>query len=179
LNVSDLRGASGDQRIIRYTSNHDVNGSDGTPLELFGGRNGSMAAFIVVAYMNSIPMIYGGQEVGNAARLRFPFTSTKIDWDSDPGLKSEYKRIIAFRNKSTAIRRGSLQSFSSDDVCVFTKTLGSKNVLILSNLRDKQVVYEVPQSLTKMHWKDAFTGKRMTLNHSVSLRPYTYLVLEN
>src|SRR5947209_5973794 len=55
LNVSEYIDASNGQGIIRYTSNHDVNGSDGTPLELFGGRKGSMAAFVVIAYMKSIP----------------------------------------------------------------------------------------------------------------------------
>src|SRR5687767_10571861 len=103
-----------------------------------------MAAFVDVAYMNSIPLIYGGQEVGHIQRLLFPFTSTKIDWTSDPTLTTEYKKIIAFRNKSKALRQGILQSFSNDDVCVFTKTLGSRAVLVLSNLRDKQVMYNVP-----------------------------------
>ena len=40
LNVSDYIGTLPGQQIIRYTSNHDVNGSDGTPLELFGGEKG-------------------------------------------------------------------------------------------------------------------------------------------
>ena len=30
------------QRVVRYTTNHDVNISDGTPLELFGGKKGSI-----------------------------------------------------------------------------------------------------------------------------------------
>jgi hypothetical protein len=35
--------------------------SDGTPLELFGGK-GSIATFVVAAYMNSIPMIYNDKK---------------------------------------------------------------------------------------------------------------------
>jgi hypothetical protein len=66
--------------MIRYLTNHDVNSSDGTPLDLFGGKKGSMAAFVVVAYMKGIPMIYNGQEVGTPFRLTFPFTSTRVDW---------------------------------------------------------------------------------------------------
>ena len=38
--------------------------ADGTPLDLFGGRPGSMAAFVVAAYMKGAPMIYNGHEGG-------------------------------------------------------------------------------------------------------------------
>lgn len=176
LNVSDYTGTSDGQGIVRYTSNHDVNGSDGTPLELFGGKKGSMAAFVVVAYMKSIPMIYGGQEVGTPQRLRFPFTASKIDWSLNPDLTAEYKRIIAFRNNSEPVRRGVLQSYSTDDVCAFTKTLGGKKVLVLSNLRNKPVVYAIPEDLQNSSWKDAFTGAKSTLANAVTLEPYTYVV---
>jgi glycosidase len=70
MNIRDFRGTTEDgQSIIRYLTNHDVNSSDGTPLDLFGGKRGSMAAFVVVAYMKGIPMIYNGQEIGTPFRL--------------------------------------------------------------------------------------------------------------
>lgn len=178
LNVSDYIGTSDGQSIIRYTSNHDVNGSDGTPLELFGGKNGSMAAFAVVAYMKSTPMIYGGQEVGTPHRLQFPFTSSKIDWTLNPDLKEEYKRIIAFRNSSEPVRRGELKSYSTDDICAFTKTLGGKKVLVLSNLRNKPITYSIPSDLTNTSWKDAFDGSETTLTNTIILEPYSYLVYQ-
>jgi glycosidase len=179
LNVSEYTGASDGQRIIRYTSNHDVNGSDGTPLELFGGEDGSMAAFVVAAYMKSVPMIYGGQEVGTPYRLRFPFTSAKIDWSLNPALKAEYKRIIAFRNKSEPIRRGELKSYNTDDVVAFTKTLGGKKVLVLSNLRNKPIAYAVPSELANRSWKDAFNGAKIKTTNTINLEPYAYLVYQN
>lgn len=179
LNVSDYIGTSDGQSIIRYTSNHDVNGSDGTPLELFGGKKGSMAAFVVVAYMKSTPMIYGGQEVGTPQRLTFPFTSTKIDWSLNPDLTAEYKRIIAFRNSSEPVRRGELQSYSTDDIVAFTKTLGGKKVLVLSNLRNKPITYTIPSALANRSWKDAFNGSKTTLKSEITLEPYSYSVYQN
>ena len=62
FNNSEYINAGSSQLVVRYTSNHDVNGAEGTPLDLFGGRNGSMAAFVVAAYMRSVPMVYNGQE---------------------------------------------------------------------------------------------------------------------
>lgn len=179
LNIADYRGTSDGQGMIRYTSNHDVNGSDGTPLDLFGGERGSMAAFVVVSYMKSIPMIYGGQEVGTPQRLRFPFTGNKIDWSINPALKEEYKRIIALRTKSEAIRRGTVESFTTDDVCAFTKSLGKEKVLVFSNMRNKPITFTVPDELLKTNWKDAFGNGKANLKKEITLEPYAYYVYKN
>ncbi len=176
LNITDYKGASDGQRIIRYITNHDVNSSDGTPLELFGGEKGSIAAFIVAAYMKSIPMIYDGQEVGTPYRLVFPFTSKRIDWTINPGISAEYKKVIAFRNSSNAIRRGDLTSFSTDDVCAFTKTSGKEEVLVISNLRNKSINYALPSTLQNTTWKDAMKGGTVALSASIKLLPYSYFV---
>jgi glycosidase len=181
VNTKDYEGTTEGQGMVRYITNHDVNSSDGTPLDLFGGKKGSMAAFVVAAYMKGIPMIYNGQEIATPFRLAFPFTGTKIDWSlsaTNQDVTAEYKKIVAFRNKSTAIRRGVLNSYSSDDVCVFTKQAGSENVLILSNLRDKAVAYTVPAALANSSWKDAFSGAKTTLTAEIKMEPYQYLVLK-
>ncbi len=180
VNMKDYEGSSDDQGIVRYLTNHDVNSSDGTPLDLFGGKKGSMAAFVVIAYMKGIPMIYNGQEIGTPYRLTFPFTNSHIDWSpGDPELTAEYKKIIGLRNKNETVRRGLLTSYSSDDVCAFTKTKGSKTVLVLSNLRNRPVTFTLPAVLTNKRWKDVFTGSGATLGASVDLEPYGYLVLKS
>ena len=179
LNSSDYTGASDGQQIVRYLTNHDVNSSDGTPLELFGGKMGSMAAFVVVSYMKSIPMIYNGQEVGTPIRMTFPFTSAKINWTINPDVTAEYKRILAFRNSSMAVRRGQPTSYSNDDVCVFTKESGTEKVLVVSNLRNSSMVYTLPANLKNTTWKDAFTGISTTLSTTISLQPFSYMVLKN
>ena len=179
INKVEYQYASNGQQMVRYLTNHDVNSSDGTPLDLFGGERGSMAAFVVVAYMEGVPFIYNGQEVGMRTRLVFPFTKTKIDWTPNPHVTGEYKSIIAFRNHSNAIRRGQLTSFSSADVCAFLKTAGSEKVLVLSNLRNKQVSFSLPQNLTGSKWKNVFTNQKSTLGNTVDLPPYSYLVFKN
>lgn len=179
LNNSDYKSAINGQQIVRYTTNHDVNSSDGTPLELFGGQKGSMAAFVVVAYMKSVPMIYNGQEVGTPYRLMFPFTSKKIDWTLHPEITATYKKIIAFRNSSKAIRTGRLTSYSNDDVCVFTKESGTEKVMILSNLRDKKIQYTVPSKLINTKWKNAFTANETQLKTVMTLEPYSWIILKN
>jgi glycosidase len=179
INVSDHKGTTNGQQIVRYTTNHDVNGSDGTPQDLFGGQKGSMAAFVVAAYMNSIPMIYNGQEVGTPYKLVFPFTGQKVDWSLNPAVTAEYKKIIGVRNSSAALRSDKVKSYSSNDICAFTKEKDKEKVFVLANLRNKEISYTTPKKLAGSKWTDAISGAVYEVGDKVVLPPYAYLVLKN
>lgn len=178
FNTANYKDAAEHQGMVRYTSNHDVNSSDGTPQELFGGKPGSMAAFVVVAFMKSVPMIYNGQEVGTPYRLVFPFTSANINWTLNADLTNEYQKLIAFRNESDAIRRGQLLTFSNTDVCAFTKTYGDETVMVVVNLRNENKEFHLPQWFDEKEWTNVFEvspdGFKSKL---ITLMPYQYLVL--
>jgi len=178
INIQDYAGAIEKNMVVRYITNHDVNSSDGTPLDLFGGKSGSMAAYIVAAYMKGVPMIYNGQEVGTPIRLTFPFTGTKINWTLNQDMVAEYKKINAFRNSSTAIRRGEMVSYSNANVCAFTKKSGSETVLAISNLRNTTIDFPMPATLENTQWTDAFTNATVSLTSQITLAPYSYLVLK-
>lgn len=168
-----------ENKVVRYTTNHDVNLSDGTPLELFGGKKGSIAAFVVAAYMNSIPMIYNGQEVGYNNRIDY-FNRTPIDWSTaDLDMLAEYKKIIAFRNSSNAIKKGIYKGYSSDAVSAFTMETETEKVFVVSNLTSSPVSYTIPVSFSKLTWKDGFTDTEITSNTEINLLPYQYRVLKN
>lgn len=178
LNTSEYINAGTNNLVVRYTTNHDVNSSDGTPLDLFGGSSGSLSAFVVAAYMKGIPMIYNGQEVGTSYRLTFPFTTTTINWTSNPSMTAKYKQILAFRNSSVAIRRGALASFSNTNVCAFTKKSGTETALVICNLRNANSNFTLPSTIANTTWQDAFTNASVTLGTQVALSPYEYLVLK-
>ena len=179
INASDHKGTKNGQQIVRYTTNHDVNGSDGTPQHLFGGQKGSMAAFVVAAYMNSIPMIYNGQEVGNPNKLVFPFTGQTINWSLHPEVTAEYKKIIAVRNSTPALRVNKVKCYSSADICAFTKEKDKEKVFVLSNLRNKEITYTIPKKLVGSKWSNAFTGAVYNAGETIVLPAYSYLVFKN
>lgn len=179
LNNSEFSGATNGQQVVRYTTNHDVNGSDGTPQELYGGLPGSVSAFIAASLLKGVPMIYNGQEVGTPFRLTFPFTGADINWALNPELKATYKKIIGFRNSSAAIRGGTLQSYSTADVLAFTKELGNEKVLVLSNVRNNTINYNVPATLSGTNWTDVMTGTSVAMGATVNLPAYGYLILKN
>ena len=179
LNNTEYNSASNGQQIVRYTTNHDVNGSDGTPLDLFGGLRGSMSAFVIASTMKSIPMIYGSQEVGYPTKIVFPFTGTKINWSLNPQLKEEYKRILKFRAGSDAVKRGNLTSYSTADICAFVKEKDSEKVLIISNVRNKSIDFAIPSSLENTEWNDMMNGGKINLSNKISIPAYGYLILKN
>jgi glycosidase len=176
LNKTEYRGATDDDQVVRYISNHDVDQSDGSPITTLGGKSGSLAAFVVAAYMKGVPMIYDGQEVGCPLKLSFFDQSTPIDWSINPDLTEQYKRIIGLRNESSALRKGDLQSFCSDDVCAFTKSLGAAQVLVIVNLRHTASTFTRPDAVAGDGWKDAYSGADVTVPGQLDLQPYQYLV---
>lgn len=179
LNTSEYTNAAAGQQVVRYITNHDVNGSDGTPQSVFNGAKGAMAAFVVAVYMKSVPMIYNGQEVGTPYPLTFPFTTADVNWTLNPDVTAEYKKVIALRNSSVAIRRGNLSSYTNADVCAFTKTQGGETVFVLVNLRNTAVTYTLPTSLANSSWTNAYTNAAVSLGTQVTLQPYDYMVLKN
>ena len=176
-NASEFVGTTGSQAIVRYLTNHDVDGSDGAPVTRLGGIPAANAAFVVVAYMKGVPFVYNGTEEAFPTAIVFPFTTVTINWGINPGVTTFYQQVIAFRDSSVAIRRGTLTSYDNNDVFAFTKTAGDSSVLVLVNLRNSAITYPVPAALQNTSWTDAFAGTAVTVGTQVSLTPYQYMVL--
>lgn len=178
FNSSEYSLAGNNQWVVRYITNHDVNSSDGTPLDLFGGGNGSMAAFVAAAYMKGVPMIYSGQEVGTPFRITFPFTSHTINWTLNPAMVTEYQKIISLRNQSAALRKGSLNVFTHAKALVFVKQLSTEKMLVLCNLDDSEAFVNLDTSIVSETWQDAFTLENVGSFSSLTLAPYEYKVFK-
>lgn len=179
LNTSEYTNSSNGQQVVRYITNHDVNGSDGTPQSIFGNMQGAVSAFVIASTMKSVPMIYNGQEVGTPFPLVFPFTAADINWSLNPELTAEYKKIISFRNNSQAIRRGTVTSYSNADVCAFTKISGAEKAFVAVNTRNVNITYTLPASVANLTWVNAMTGASISLGTQINLAPYSFLVLKN
>ena len=178
VNRTEYINAYEASRVVRYTSNHDINLSDGTPNELFGGEKGALAAFVIASYMKGVPMIYSGQEIGYNNRINY-FRRDPINWTSNPAVTDAYKKIMAFRNSNTTLREGQLYSYSSDDVVAFSKEHADEKVFTMVNIRNKAVEYTLPATHANTTWKDAYANGSVTLPAKVTLQPYQYMVLKN
>ena len=178
LNTTEFAGAATTQQVVRYITNHYVNGSDGTPVALFGGNAGAMSAFVVAACYKGIPLVYNGQEAGMTTPITFPFLSVKVKWGAHSDVKRAYQQLLAARAGSAALRRGTPTSYSTAAVCAFTKTAGSEQALVLANVRNAATQFAVPAALAGTTWTDALQGGSVTLGSQVALPAYGYVVLK-
>lgn len=178
LNSKEFNGATNGQQVVRYITNHDVTSSDGTPIALMGGEAGSTAAFAIVALGKGVPMIYNGQEVGNAIRITFPFTTTKVDWTVNSDVTGMYKKLIAIRAASSAIRKGTTTTFSKADVFAFKKEFEGEKIFVIVNVRNKIVNFSLPAEMANADFQNLLeSGNNITLGTQISLNPYEFYVL--
>ncbi|MEO6149404.1 MAG: alpha-amylase family glycosyl hydrolase [Mucilaginibacter sp.] len=162
---------------LRYTTNHDVTSSDGSTVDIYKGKQGALAAFVLAAYMNGVPLLYNGQEVGCPKKIDF-FRKDPIDWTINPDMTAEYKKLIAFRKSSEAVKTGALTQYTNSDVVAFEKKMGDEDILVLVNVRNAEINYTIPDALKNSNWKNALTGADVALATQVSLPAYHYLILK-
>lgn len=161
---------------LRFTSNHDECAWDDTPLGLFGGRDGSMAAFVITAYMGGVPLIYNGQEVGCPDMLPF-FSRLPIDWTTNPDMFIEYRQLMAVRAAHPAVRGGDLGFFPDADVAAFKRTASGDEVVVIVNTSDTATDYDVPSGLENSSWENAMTGADVSLGSTLNLGAFEYFIL--
>jgi glycosidase len=167
---------TGSQKL-RFTSNHDECAWDDTALGLFGGKNGSLSAFVISTYMGGVPLIYTGQEVGCAVKLPF-FSRSPVDWTTNPDMFQIYKNLMIFRSLHPALRTGDLESYADNDVAAFKRKAGNDEVLVIANTRNTGKTFAIPAALQNTIWFDAATGLSVTLGNSLVLNAFEYRIFK-
>ncbi len=161
---------------MRYITNHDDASSDGSTLTIYNGKQGALAAFVMAAYMDGIPMVYDSQEVGYPGAINF-FTDVPVDYTANPDIVAAYKQILAFRAGHEAVKTGSLTQYDDASVIAFEKKSGTDDVLILVNATNGAVTYNLPPGLQNTAWVNGLTKASVTLPAQMSLSAYQYIIL--
>ncbi|ABQ04240.2 Ig-like domain-containing protein [Flavobacterium johnsoniae] len=176
--------ATGNQQIVRYTGNHDTyTNDDGVrrPFVVFKNHNGIVANFLVSAYMKGVPFLMSGQEIDYEPKTDWPWTNFKFNWSQNPTAAADFAKILNFRTASAAIRRGDLTTYANDDISIFTKTLGSEKVIVMSNLRNASKSYVIPAALAGTYVNPYNNNASVTLTagSTRNFAAFEYLVLTN
>jgi glycosidase len=163
---------------LRYTTNHDISAWESSPITAYNGKAGATNAFVLAAFIGGVPLLYNGQEVGRADKTPF-FTRSPINWTLNPDVFAEYKRLMAFRQSSNAVKEGALTVINDEaNVMVFKRTLQTEEVLVLVNTKNSVSNYTVAAALSNTTWKNALDNTSLTLPASLDLQPYQYLILK-
>lgn len=162
---------------LRFTTNHDESAWDATPMTLFNGAKGAMAASVIATFMGGVPMIYSSQEVGRVNTLPF-FSNSPINWTGNPEMLAEYQEIMTFYSGSETAKKGTLVSYPNNDICVFIRRSETEELAYLVNVRNNAVSYTLPSAIGTHEWENALTGSLLGEVDSINLEAYEYLILD-
>jgi glycosidase len=164
---------------MTFVSNHDKNAWEGTMYEQFGDGLEATIALSVVG--EGMPLIYNGQEAGNAKRLAF-FEKDAIQWKED-AIGKLYRDLFALMKSNTSLwhaKWGSrmIKVPNNDETNVFSFVRANEKDKIFAvfnfSPEPKEVVFKEQLHFGKYsQFKD---GSSITFNEnsSISLEPWDY-----
>lgn len=177
VNISEYDFMPAGMHKLRFTTNHDESAWDDSPVNLFGGLRGSMAAFVTAVFMRGVPLIYAGQETGRVSKTPF-FSRSPIDWNANPVITEEYKKLLQIRNESEALKQGTLEYFHTYDIVCFRRKFSGEEVLVLVNVRNRQTEFTIPEILRSVTWENAMNGSAVVTGSAITLNSYEYIILK-
>ena len=165
---------------LRFTTNHDE-ATKASPITLYGGVRASMAAFVATTMLHGGMLVYGSQEVGYPETINF-FKYVPVNWSANPELRNEYKKLIAIYNDHPALRSSGKVNPCDDpenNVLCVDRVLNNDNVLVIVNVRDATVSFDLPPMWANKDVTNLITGEEATLPTKLTLNPYQYLLLNH
>ena len=175
--TGEYAGVPQGKHLLRYTTNHDESAWDATPMSLFNGRQGALAASVATTFMGGVPLIYTGQEVGRTATLPF-FSQSPVDWTANPTMLAAYQDMMEVYGQSGAARKGSLVNHSSTNVVCFKKIWQGEELLVIVNIRNSSQNFSLPAAIQNTTWEDALSNTTVSLGEVQALAPYQFLILK-
>jgi glycosidase len=154
------------ENIMRMTfvSNHDKNSWDGTEFEQFGA--GVEAAIVLSVVSEGLPLLYNGQEAGNAKRLQF-FEKDPIQWREHPHGEL-YRRLFALKKANSALwnahwgaRMVQVVNSAPERVFSFVRDNGRDKVFAVFNFSGEARTVKFTDGPYAGAYADAFSGERV------------------
>jgi hypothetical protein len=162
---------------LRYTTNHDLSAYEGTPVALFNGIQGALSASVITIFTSAVPLLYGGQEVGQWAEQFF--TREPINWTANQTMESQYEKLFSIYRSSPAFTTGSLKHYSCDDFAVFKRTLNDEEYLFIVNVRNSAKSYPADRELVNTKWTNLIDGSPILISASpITLSANGFLILK-
>ena len=147
-NQAEFSNIPNGQSKIRFTTNHDESAWDASPMSLFNGKNGALAASVITIFSGGVPLLYTGQEVGKTGTTPF-FSNANINWTANQDMLATYQKLYSIYNTNTAARGQNISAYQlSNDLICWKKTSGTSSVLILVNVRNSTINVTLPPILT-------------------------------
>ncbi len=170
-----------DTMRLTFVSNHDKNAWEGTEFEQFGA--GLEAAMVLSAVGEGMPLVYNGQEAGNARRLQF-FEKDPIGWREHPNGEL-YRKLFALKKKNTALWNAHwgatmihVPNSAPAKVFSFVRRNEQDKVFVAINFSGEPQAVTFKETLYQGTYADYFGGEQVVLDAAarVELKPWGYKV---
>ena len=163
---------------LRFTTNHDESAWDSTPMVLFNGKEGALAASVINIFLGGVPLFYTGQEVGRVSNVPF-FSNSPINWSENPDMLIAYHNMMNVYVQYDFARMGSNTDYSNDDIVCFKKSLNNNEMLVIVNTRNSNQNFTLPAELQNTYWTNTISENVVNLEMSIQLASYQYYILRN
>lgn len=161
---------------MRYIINHDTASSDGSPLTLYKGERGAMAAFVLSAFLKGVPMIYSSQEVGYVSAINF-FDYVIQNWNSRTDYQKEYAKLMSVYAQSAPYRGSAPTLYSTGEVASIRYQCSNGSwLLIFVNTTGQEQTVKVPMELAGKKVNEMISGMNRTLDVQEQFEAYEYKI---
>jgi glycosidase len=106
------------------------------------------------------------------------FSNSPINWSDNPDMLNAYKDIMSVYGESAVAKGGSITSYSNSNIVCFKKILDSQELLVVINMRSSTTGFQLPADLQNTSWTNSLSGSQVTLETSMQLTNYQYMILE-
>lgn len=172
---NDMKSVPEGKSRMRYIINHDT-ASENSPLTLYGGERGAMAAFVMATMLEGCPLIYSSQEIGYNRSLSF-FSNNVMKWDSNKEYTDEYIKVMAAYNSTRDVRVKAPVFANTGNVAKMTYKNSVGDVLVvIVNTKNEAATVRVPLDVVGKKVTDLMTGSTVTPEASIDMEPYQYLI---
>lgn len=169
---NEYKGIADGKERMRFSTNHDKAMNESSPISMYKGERGAMAAFVIAAYMGGVPMIYSSQEIGYAKTLSF-FTSTVMDWNSNPSYTEEYQKVMKAYTKTAPERGGNVTLYNTGNIVSIYYQGG---LMVAVNTTGEPVQVKTPMERSGDKAVNMMTGKQESIPSALSLAAYEYKI---
>lgn len=172
---NDMKNVPEGKSRMRYIINHDT-ASENSPISLYGGERGAMAAFVMATMLEGCPLIYSSQEIGYSKSLSF-FNNNVMKWDSNKAYTDEYIKVMAAFNSTRDVRVKDPVFANTGNIAKMTYKNSVGDVLVVMvNTKNEAATVKVPLDIVGKKVTDLMTGNTVTPEASIDMEPYEYFI---
>lgn len=127
--------------------------------------------------MSQVPLLYIGQKVGRPQNPSF-FDRDPIDWTLNASMEQRYQKLISIYKSTDTFVKGSLQSYSTNNLLSFTRTHEGEEYLVVVNVRNSNQNFALPAALKNTSWTNTMDNSAVNLTTTFLLAAYDYFILK-